>query len=71
MPNYNMLWEEVKYGVKNGYKSLDLGGVFHLIKKMVFIDIKNIFVIQINIQHILESLMLFMIGTFMKIFNNK
>ena len=33
MPNYNMLWEEIKYGVKNVYKSLDLGGVFSLDKK--------------------------------------
>lgn len=33
MPNYNMLWEEIKYGVENGYKSLDLGGVFSLDKK--------------------------------------
>lgn len=32
MPNYNMLWEEIKYGIKNNYKKLDLGGVFSLDK---------------------------------------
>lgn len=30
MPNYNMVWEEIKYAIENGYKSYDFGGVFSL-----------------------------------------
>ena len=33
MPNYNMIWEEIKYAIENGYSYLDLGGVFSLSKK--------------------------------------
>ncbi|WP_296112087.1 peptidoglycan bridge formation glycyltransferase FemA/FemB family protein [uncultured Anaerococcus sp.] len=30
MPNYNMIWEEIKWAVENGYDYLDLGGTFSL-----------------------------------------
>lgn len=30
MPNYNMIWEEIKWAVKNGFDYLDLGGTFSL-----------------------------------------
>lgn len=30
MPNYNMIWEEIKWTVANGYDYLDLGGTFSL-----------------------------------------
>lgn len=30
MPNYNMVWEEIKYAINNGFKSYDFGGVFSL-----------------------------------------
>ena len=30
MPNYNMIWEEIKWSIKNGYYYLDLGGTFSL-----------------------------------------
>lgn len=30
MPNYNMIWEEIKWSIKNGYDYLDLGGTFSL-----------------------------------------
>ena len=30
MPNYNMIWEEIKCAVENGYDYLDLGGTFSL-----------------------------------------
>lgn len=30
MPNYNMIWEEIKWCLENGYDYLDLGGTFSL-----------------------------------------
>ena len=30
MPNYNMIWEEIKWTIENGYDYLDLGGTFSL-----------------------------------------
>ncbi|WP_311486324.1 peptidoglycan bridge formation glycyltransferase FemA/FemB family protein [uncultured Anaerococcus sp.] len=30
MPNYNMIWEEIKWCLENGYEYLDLGGTFSL-----------------------------------------
>jgi serine/alanine adding enzyme len=30
MPNYNMIWEELKWTMENGYRYLDLGGTFSL-----------------------------------------
>ena len=30
MPNYNMIWEEIKWAIANGYDYLDLGGTFSL-----------------------------------------
>lgn len=30
MPNYNMIWEEIKWSIENGYDYLDLGGTFSL-----------------------------------------
>ena len=33
MPNYNMIWEEIKWTIENGYDYLDLGGTFSLDSK--------------------------------------
>ena len=30
MPNYQMIWEEIKWTMKNGYRYFDFGGVFSL-----------------------------------------
>lgn len=30
MPNYNMVWEEIKYALEKGFKAYDFGGVFSL-----------------------------------------
>lgn len=31
-PNYNMIWEEIKWSIENGYKYFDFGGTFSLDK---------------------------------------
>lgn len=33
MPNYNMIWEEIKWSIENGFDYLDLGGTFSLDSK--------------------------------------
>ena len=30
MPNYQMIWEEIKWTMENGYRYFDFGGVFSL-----------------------------------------